>query len=109
MKAKLPKTFWDIFEDFYKQCRDLTLMLLMLLTKALGIKDTDFLQNAHQLLGKVGNGTQLRSLYYPAVDSSEVLPEQNRCGEHTDYGTLTLLFPKAEGLEVNMLSCLLNQ
>uniref|UniRef100_A0A7M5WVU3 Fe2OG dioxygenase domain-containing protein n=1 Tax=Clytia hemisphaerica TaxID=252671 RepID=A0A7M5WVU3_9CNID len=44
--------------------------------------------------------SQLRSLYYPGVDSKEILPEQIRCGEHTDYGTLTLLFPKAEGLEV---------
>ena len=47
------------------------------------------------------NGTSMRMLYYPCVDATPS-PQQQRCGEHTDYGTLTLLYQdNVGGLEVN--------
>ena len=46
-------------------------------------------------------GAQLRYNYYPMVDISQVKPGQIRCGEHTDYGGITLLIQDdVGGLEV---------
>ena len=46
--------------------------------------------------------TQLRYNYYPVIpDISKVKPGQIRCGEHTDYGGITLLIQDdVGGLEV---------
>jgi isopenicillin N synthase-like dioxygenase len=43
----------------------------------------------------------LRALNYPATDDAS-LPDQQRAGAHTDYGSLTILLPQAEsqGLQV---------
>uniref|UniRef100_A0A3P9I6Y0 Fe2OG dioxygenase domain-containing protein n=1 Tax=Oryzias latipes TaxID=8090 RepID=A0A3P9I6Y0_ORYLA len=46
------------------------------------------------------NGTTLRALYYPPLNSENAKEGQIRCGEHTDYGTFTLLFQGSEGLQV---------
>lgn len=46
------------------------------------------------------NGTTLRSLYYPPVNSETAKEGQVRCGEHSDYGSITLLFQGSEGLQV---------
>lgn len=40
----------------------------------------------------------MRTLYYPEV--KDVKPKQLRCGEHSDYGTVTFLFQTDDGLEV---------
>lgn len=48
-----------------------------------------------------GNGTTLRSLYYPPVDRGRSKRDQLRCGEHSDYGSITLLFQGSEGLQVS--------
>ncbi|MBN3307812.1 YQK1 protein, partial [Amia calva] len=42
------------------------------------------------------NPTGLRTLYYPPVDRSSVKEGQIRCGEHSDYGSITLLFQSSE-------------
>ncbi|KAJ7340037.1 hypothetical protein OS493_002759, partial [Desmophyllum pertusum] len=46
--------------------------------------------------------TALRLLYYPPLpEESNIKPGQVRCGEHSDYGTITLLFQDdIGGLEV---------
>ncbi|XP_066540577.1 uncharacterized protein [Hoplias malabaricus] len=36
-------------------------------------------------------------LYYPPVESMNVKEDQLRCGEHSDYGSITLLFQSKEG------------
>lgn len=43
------------------------------------------------------NGSTLRTLYYPPVDSDLVKEGQLRCGEHSDYGSITLVFQSPEG------------
>ena len=48
------------------------------------------------------NATTLRLLHYPSIkEESDIKPGQIRCGEHTDYGSITLLFQdEMPGLEV---------
>ena len=48
------------------------------------------------------NCTTLRLLNYPSItEDSDIKPGQIRCGEHTDYGSITLLFQDdMPGLEV---------
>ncbi len=50
------------------------------------------------------NSTTLRSLYYPPVNSETAKEGQLRCGEHSDYGSITLLFQSSEGLQVKSLT-----
>ena len=52
-------------------------------------------------MGRPGGGARLRSLFYPLVDVNKIKPGQIRCGEHTDYGGITLLLQDdVGGLEV---------
>lgn len=57
---------------------------------------------AYEKMGTSSGGTQLRYNYYPMIaDISKVKPGQVRCGEHTDYGGITLLIQDdVGGLEV---------
>jgi hypothetical protein len=56
----------------------------------------DFFKNAGTEVG----GVQLRFNYYPKIADVELKPGQIRCGEHTDYGGITLLMQDdAGGLE----------
>ena len=64
----------------------------------------DFLTSKHRLIGKFnGNSTISRTLYYPPVKSKEdIVQDQLRCGEHSDYGTFTLLIQdEVGGLQVS--------
>lgn len=58
---------------------------------------SDFFAEAHASDKEPGN--VLRLIRYPAL-SSPPDPRFPRLGEHTDWGTLTLLFAKTPGLEV---------
>ncbi|CAH1251835.1 Hypp9171 [Branchiostoma lanceolatum] len=54
----------------------------------------------HSLIGTRANITSLTTLHYPPVPE-HVSEGQLRCGEHTDYGSITLLFQDTvPGLEV---------
>lgn len=55
-------------------------------------------------MGTSSGGTQLRYNYYPMIaDIRKVKPGQIRCGEHTDYGGITLLIQDdVGGLEVRI-------
>ena len=49
-------------------------------------------------LGSDHNLTTLRLLYYPPLPPNiEIKPGQLRCGEHVDYGSITLLFREPGG------------
>ncbi|XP_078680795.1 uncharacterized protein LOC144915878 [Branchiostoma floridae x Branchiostoma belcheri] len=96
--AEVPE-FEPIMMDFYNSCHVLAMRLLEIIAKGLAIKDVDGFLRKFQYIGKGGNGTNLRSLRYPPVP--EVVKEnQIRCGEHTDFGCLSLLFQDNPGLEV---------
>ncbi|KAK3513723.1 hypothetical protein QTP70_028751, partial [Hemibagrus guttatus] len=47
------------------------------------------------------NSSTLRSLYYSPVKAESVKKDQLRCGEHSDYGSISLVFQnQQEGLQV---------
>ncbi|XP_067675656.1 uncharacterized protein [Haliotis asinina] len=95
-----PVEFKSTFVTFYDDCKNLTERILDVLSIGLKLQDRYYLRECHNLMGKKGGATTLRSLYYPALPES-VKPGQVRCGEHSDYGTITLLFQDdIGGLEV---------
>ncbi|KAH3842120.1 hypothetical protein DPMN_115608 [Dreissena polymorpha] len=66
--------------------------------------DKSHMRVAHECIGMGNNATTLRSLYYPPLTpESPIKPGQIRLGEHSDYGTITLLFQdEIGGLEVEI-------
>ena len=98
--AKCPELRRDL-TPLVKNLTELTKRLLKCLSLSLGL-DKDCLGNMHSRMMKLENNTNLRSIHYPAVGSDFCSsPDILRCGEHTDYGTLTLLIQdQMGGLEV---------
>lgn len=89
--------------SMFEKSSKLALRICDALSLSLGL-DKDFFRKAHTMVGSNGNETSLRTLYYPALSTDKVIkPGQIRCGEHTDYGTITLLYQDASGgLEVKV-------
>ena len=89
----LTKTIFSAFAE-------LTHTVLKVLSYGLNW-DADVLKDGHSLIGKRGNRTALRTHYYPPPDNYTLLDDQIRCGEHTDFGTITFLVQdEVGGLEV---------
>ncbi|XP_062276105.1 uncharacterized protein si:dkey-10o6.2 [Scomber scombrus] len=101
--AEAVKSFQEIQTSFFHRCKELSLRVLRVMADSLGLDPEVFL-GAHRLIGTDGNGTTLRSLYYPPVNSEKAKEGQLRCGEHSDYGSITLLFQGSEGLQVRRRS-----
>ncbi|XP_068240699.1 uncharacterized protein [Palaemon carinicauda] len=81
-------------------CKDLSTRLLALVELALGVKKNYFL-SSHQRMFGANNPSCLRLLYYPPLSEGYNKEGLIRCGQHTDYGTFTLLFQDTMGgLEV---------
>ncbi|XP_077373239.1 uncharacterized protein LOC144016242 isoform X2 [Festucalex cinctus] len=95
--------FQEIQTVFFHRCKELSLRVLRVMAHSLDV-DPDIFLSAHRLIGTDENGTTLRSLYYPPVNSERAKEGQLRCGEHSDYGSITLLFQSAEGLQVRRRS-----
>ncbi|XP_020492093.2 uncharacterized protein [Labrus bergylta] len=93
------KSFQETHTSFYLHCKELAVRVLRVMAHSLDMDPEVFL-SAHRHVGTGENGTTLRSLYYPPVISEEAKKDQLRCGEHSDYGTITLLFQGSEGLQV---------
>ncbi|XP_050991009.1 LOW QUALITY PROTEIN: uncharacterized protein si:dkey-10o6.2 [Labeo rohita] len=88
--------FQDVQVSFFLRCKELSLRVLRLMALGVGLEAEVFL-SAHKLIGSDVNGTTLRALYYPPVNSTNVKENQMRCGEHSDYGSITLVFQSPEG------------
>jgi isopenicillin N synthase-like dioxygenase len=91
--------FRRAFETYYRAMEGLSLHILRLFARALGLDD-------HYFDDKVDRHTStMRAIYYPPQETAPT-PGQLRAGEHTDYGTLTIL--KGEdvpgGLQVRVRS-----
>jgi len=86
--------FVNVATKLSHDCHVLTNLLLTALSPAILKDSRDFLLTKHQNIGKNSlNPTTLRLLYYPATENDEnIMENQLRCGEHSDYGTITLLF-----------------
>ncbi|XP_043938349.1 2-oxoglutarate-dependent dioxygenase htyE-like [Protopterus annectens] len=96
----LVNEFQTTLEGFFRHCEQLSLRILNIIALGLGLNASDFVSQ-HKLMSTNKNMTTLRSLYYPPIDKSTVKKGQTRCGEHSDYGTITLLFQDSSGgLEV---------
>ena len=95
--------FHQASRDMYFRCSELSYRVCDALSVGLGLAE-DFMRNAHQHIGKKENGTALRSLYYPPLPPDfNIKPDQIRLGEHSDYGSISLLFQDdIGGLEVNI-------
>ncbi|KAB5535765.1 hypothetical protein PHYPO_G00121710 [Pangasianodon hypophthalmus] len=92
--------FRDIQVGFFLRCKELSLRVLRVMALSLGLDSEVFLK-AHSHIGSDENGSTLRSLYYPPVNAGSVKEGQLRCGEHSDYGSITLVFQSHEaGLQV---------
>jgi len=94
--------FKPVVTAFYKKCTALTCRILDVISMGLKLKDPNWLSQVHGAIGTSENPTALRLLYYPPIpENSGIKPGQVRCGEHSDYGSITLLFQdNVGGLEV---------
>ena len=85
--------------SFFHSCEKLSLRILDLIALGLKLEDRRLLRQTHSKFGSIENRTTLRLLYYPVM--TELKKGQIRLGEHTDYGTITLLFQdQIGGLQV---------
>ncbi|XP_071520195.1 uncharacterized protein [Panulirus ornatus] len=73
-----------------ESCTSLTTRILTAIAIGLDL-DRDFFTSAHKCMIKKGSMTSLRVQHYPPVPD-DVSEDAIRCGAHTDYGTITLLF-----------------
>ncbi|XP_078271071.1 uncharacterized protein LOC144602193 isoform X2 [Rhinoraja longicauda] len=95
---ELPE-FTSCIESFFRTFQELSMHVMKVIALSLGV-ETDFFVGKHQRMG-VLNPSTLRAAYYPPVAKPSLKENQTRCGEHSDYGTFTLLFQdKNGGLEV---------
>lgn len=94
--------FQQANKEMFERCSELSLRICDALSVGLGLGET-FMRDAHKYMGHKKSQTALRSLYYPPIATdSDLKPGQIRLGEHSDYGTITLLFQdNIGGLEVN--------
>lgn len=84
--------FRSFMEKFYDACFKVELEILAALAKALDIPE-DQLQALHN---KAEN--EFRLLHYPAINASELADgTATRIAEHTDFGTITMLFQDSTG------------
>ncbi|KAG6002463.1 hypothetical protein E4U21_003029 [Claviceps maximensis] len=79
--------------DFYGACQALHAEVMRAIALGMGLEQDFF----HPFINE-GNNT-LRLLHYPAVkaDVFKLNPAQLRAGEHSDYGSITLLFQDSRG------------
>ncbi|KAB5570304.1 hypothetical protein GE09DRAFT_1102645 [Coniochaeta sp. 2T2.1] len=79
--------------DFFEQCKALHVEVMRAIAVGMDL-DPGFFDG----FVDVGDNT-LRLLHYPAVDKKvfQVNPGQVRAGEHSDYGSITLLFQDNRG------------
>ncbi|CAJ1055964.1 -oxoglutarate-dependent dioxygenase htyE-like [Xyrichtys novacula] len=103
VKSSDGESFQDVHTSFFLRCKELSLRVLRVMAHCLELDPEVFL-GPHRNMGTDKNSTALRSLYYPPVNSEEAKEGQLRCGEHSDYGSITLLFQSSEGLEVRSRS-----
>ncbi|KAB8206579.1 hypothetical protein BDV34DRAFT_79979 [Aspergillus parasiticus] len=90
-EEKLPG-FRKFIEDFYETCFKLELEILAALARALGV-DENHMVSLHN---KAEN--EFRILHYPEVPASELADgTATRIAEHTDFGSITMLFQDSVG------------
>ncbi|XP_070532483.1 uncharacterized protein [Ptychodera flava] len=88
--------------NFFDKCRQLSNRVLEVMARGLNLEDPYLFVKAHEGIGGPDNDSAMRLLYYPPVPENVDI-DQVRCGEHSDYGSITLLFQDSQGgLEVQV-------
>lgn len=89
------KEFTKKMQDFFEQCKNVHVQVMRAVALGLGIDGEWF-----DSFTDKGDNT-LRLLHYPEVNKSVFKREdglvQVRAGEHSDYGSITLLFQDSRG------------
>ncbi|ELU08828.1 hypothetical protein CAPTEDRAFT_226078 [Capitella teleta] len=80
--------------DFYQRCSTLNHQVLKAIAVGLDLADSEYLNTAHCSTSM----TNLCLLHYPPIPE-DIHEGQIRCGEHSDWGSITLLFQEG-GLEI---------
>jgi isopenicillin N synthase-like dioxygenase len=97
--------FYPAIERFQRECNILIRKLLKLLGLSLKLEDPDYFLKCSSHLDKpeISSESDFRAIYYPSISRDLEIPVGSvRCGEHTDYEIITLLFQDAVGgLEVS--------
>ncbi|XP_076326269.1 uncharacterized protein LOC143233669 [Tachypleus tridentatus] len=75
--------------DFLEACVNLCRRFLVVLALSLDIAEDFFLKRHQELTKCKENASTLRLLYYPPVTDVTDLTTTVRCGEHSDFGTVT--------------------
>lgn len=84
--------FRKFMEDFYEKAFKTELQILSALAIALGISE----EHLRSLHNRAEN--EFRILHYPAIPSSDLQDgSATRIAEHTDFGTITMLFQDSVG------------
>jgi len=93
---EIAPNFSKISFEFMRKCKTLSLRIMDAISLGLEMQDTKFLSGCHSSVMKSNNNSSLRCLHYPPMPNT-VEKGQVRLCEHTDYGTLTLLFQDSVG------------
>ncbi|KIW32429.1 uncharacterized protein PV07_03978 [Cladophialophora immunda] len=93
--------WWDeskrqTVEAFKAECYDLTITMMSGFAVCMGL-DRDYFTRIH---GHQAPGHTLRSIKYPKFDSRPQEGQLPRLSSHTDWGSLTFVFTKQAGLEI---------
>jgi isopenicillin N synthase-like dioxygenase len=84
----------------FEACTDLAKRVLFAIAIGLKLSDSSFFVQRHNILEKQSS-VCMRYQYYPPLTNVTLKTDQVRCGEHTDYGSITILFQDdVGGLEV---------
>ncbi|XP_077986050.1 uncharacterized protein LOC144440546 isoform X2 [Glandiceps talaboti] len=90
--------FRQAMRDLFDKCTVLCNRLLEIMGRGLKLEDPFLFVKANKLAGTPANDTMMRTLYYPPIpENVQLKPNQIRCGEHSDYGSITLLFQDNHG------------
>ncbi|KAJ8031566.1 2-oxoglutarate-dependent dioxygenase htyE [Holothuria leucospilota] len=93
----------NTLQKFFEHGKTLSNRVLELIARGLHLQDPYFFVKKHRYCGQKKGIVNVRSTYYPRINVSKVLEDQTRCGEHSDWGGITLLVQDAPGLEVRNL------
>ncbi|XP_065899316.1 uncharacterized protein [Dysidea avara] len=96
-------SFQQTVKELYSSSFELAFTILGCMAMALKLDDPCFFtKNIKYITNLDKNKSSLRLLHYPALpDDYNIRPGQIRCGEHVDFGSITLLFPECvDGLQV---------
>jgi len=85
--------FKDVFVRLFKECACLSRRILKMLAYGLDLDDLDLFVRCHPLSNMdQPYSSCMRTLYYPPGTRESLKRGQKRLSEHTDFGSMTLVF-----------------